>query len=107
MWSHLSLTVLQAEYRTERACELPEYLGSTLRGALGQELRAVSCIEPNSPCAACRHPDRCAAGALFDDPPLASAVATPGPAAGEGDHAGGGGRTASFDRPRPYVLVPP
>ena len=51
MWRSLSLTMLQAEYRTERACELPEYLGSTVRGAFGEELRARSCREPEAPCA--------------------------------------------------------
>ena len=101
------MTVLQAEYRTERACELPGYLGSTLRGALGQELRAVSCVEPDSPCAVCRHPDRCAAGALFDDPPAVSAVSPPRPAEAEGPHGDTGGRAGGFDRPRAYVLVPP
>ena len=60
VWQHLGLTLLQAEYRTERACQLPEYLGSTFRGVFGQELHAVSCMETTSPCELCRRPDRCA-----------------------------------------------
>ena len=67
MWRSLNLTMLQAEYRTERACELPEYLGSTVRGAFGEELRR-SCLESDAPCASCHQPDRCACGALFDGP---------------------------------------
>ena len=44
MWRFMSLTALRAEYRVGRDCELPEYLGSTLRGVLGLELarRAAS-----------------------------------------------------------------
>jgi hypothetical protein len=99
MWRSLSLTMLQAEYRTERACELPEYLGSTVRGAFGEELHARSCLEPDGPCALCCQPDRCASGALFD-----------GPADGEVRGLGGTDPTrggSGGDRPRPYVLVAP
>ena len=114
MWRHLCLTVLQAEYQTDRSCELPEYLGSTLRGAFGQELRAVSCVEGRSPCEVCRRADLCPAGALFDDQamslpldggrrgesPLIRPYEPASPPKGEGPSLG-------FDRPRPYVLVPP
>ena len=67
MWRHLFLTVLQAEYRTERACELPEYLGSTLRrsawpGTAYSELRRAACAVHRLPSAR-----SLAAGALFDD----------------------------------------
>jgi hypothetical protein len=107
MWRHLSLTVLQAEYRTERACELPEYLGSTLRGALGQELRAVSCIERDSPCAVCRRPDRCASGALFDGPVADATGSLAEPSGEERQRPTTGGDAGGFDRPRPYILAPP
>ena len=43
LWSHLHWTVLHAEYRTERACKLPEYLGSTFRGGF---LYIAACAEP-------------------------------------------------------------
>jgi len=101
MWRHLTLTALLAEYRTERACQLPEYLGSTFRGVFGHELHALSCMETASPCDACRRPDRCAAGALFDSHIAgrtgSAAIPTPEPASG----------AAGFDQPRPYVLAPP
>jgi CRISPR-associated endoribonuclease Cas6 len=97
MWRFISLTVLRAEYRVGRDGALPEYLGSTLRGVFGHALRAVSCAEPDSPCASCPRIDRCAAGAMFD-----SSGGEGSAARNAGDGAGG------FDRPRPYVLdVPP
>jgi hypothetical protein len=105
MWRSLSLTMLQAEYRTERACDLPEYLGSTVRGTFGQELRARSCLESRPPCAACRQPDRCAAGALFGDPADGNGSAQPlgvtHPAASQSRGGSGG------DQLRPYILVSP
>jgi hypothetical protein len=108
MWRHLSLTVLNAEYRTEQACKLPEYLGSTFRGVLGQELHAVSCVETASSCDACRRPDRCAAGALFEGPFAGQTGSPTGPPAGP---AGAGrplnGGAGGFDQPRPYILAPP
>jgi hypothetical protein len=100
MWRYLCLTELSAEYRTERGCLLPEYLGSTFRGVFGQELHAVSCVETTSPCDFCRRPDRCAAGALFDGPLVGQAGL---PAGSAGGPAGAGG----FDQPRPYILAPP
>ncbi len=117
MWQHLSLTVLQAEYRTERACELPEYLGSTFRGAFGRELHDVCCIEPNGPCSTCRRPDRCAAGALFDT--ISPSLPVLGAAPRQTDRNGSDATSNStsqhpatigptgFDQPRPYVLIPP
>jgi hypothetical protein len=109
MWQHLCLTILQAEYRTERACQLPEYLGSALRGVLGQELLAVSCEQPGSPCEWCRRPDRCASGALFDSNGVGqSAFTGAAPTTGEpGMGVARSGGSAGFDRPRPYVLVTP
>jgi len=103
MFHHLSLTVFQAEYRTERACQLPEYLGSTFRGVFGEELHAVSCMETTSPCELCRRPDRCAAGALFDSPLTGQ---TDLPASTSAQPAGAGG-SGGFDQPRPYILAPP
>jgi hypothetical protein len=110
MWRHIALTVSLAEYRTERACQLPEFLGSTFRGAFGEELHAVSCVETTSPCDLCRRPDQCAAGALFDSPMgghtalAASPTADPAGAGGRASASGGAG---GFDQPRPYILAPP
>ena len=106
MWRYLRLTTLQAEYRTERACVLPEYLGSTLRGALGQELRTASCVDRDSPCTVCPRPDRCAVGALFDDPAVIDAVSSQRQLGEEGGQASGQ-NAGGFDRPRPYILAPP
>lgn len=104
MWRFLSLTSLRAEFRVGRDCELPEYLGSALRGVLGHELRAVSCAEPEIPCSVCSRPDRCASGALFD-----AEVAGDRRQAGEdrSARADGGGGAGGFDRPRPYILDAP
>ncbi len=102
MWRHISLTILHTEYRTKRACELPEYLGSTFRGVLGQELHAVSCAETASPCELCRRPDQCAAGALFGSQFTGHSGSHSTPRA-ERTAGGGGG----FDQPRPYILAPP
>jgi CRISPR-associated endoribonuclease Cas6 len=100
MWQYLSVTVLHAEYRTERACQLPEYLGSTFRGVLGQELRAVSCVDTGSSCDVCRRPDICAAGALFDSSMVGQAGLPASPLEAPVAAAG-------FDQPRPYILAPP
>jgi hypothetical protein len=118
MWQHLSLTVLQTEYRTERACELPEFLGSTFRGAFGRELHDVCCTEPDGPCSTCRRPERCAAGALFDTvEPILPVLGAALHVAPRGDERNGDGRMAAttiatagpagFDQPRPYILIPP
>jgi hypothetical protein len=90
MWTHLRLTVLHAEFRAELDGDLPDFKGSTLRGALGHALKEVSCLEPAAgrPCATCPRPDRCAAGALFDEP-------------------SGPRRAEDHDRPSPYILTPP
>jgi len=101
MWRHITLTIFQAEYRTERACQLPEYLGSTFRGVFGQELHAVSCVEAGPPCDRCRRPDRCAAGALFDSPFAGQTGLSATPTAEPAGASGG------FDQPRPYILAPP
>jgi hypothetical protein len=133
MFHHLRLTALQVEYRTERACQLPEYLGSTLRGVLGQELHAVSCQEVAGPCDYCRCPDRCAAGALFDSPTAGQPASNLGRSAVESESSSResdrktarldfgelsraearppgavtGGSSGGFDQPRPYILAPP
>ena len=137
LWQHLSLTVLQAEYRTELACELPEFLGSTFRGAFGRELHDVCCTEAEGRCSVFRRPEQCAAGALFDtispSLPVLGAV-TGGDRGGRtfaerkatfgtdrngdeqrngDDREHGNGRAAGttgaawFDQPRPYLLIPP
>ena len=103
IWRHLRLTLLQAEYHTEHACQLPEYLGSTFRGVLGQELHAVSCVETGPACDLCRRPDRCAAGALFDSPLAGQTGLSATPTAEPAGTGSGGG----FDQPRPYILAPP
>ena len=104
MWCRLQLTMIQAEYRVERACQLPDYLGSTLRGVLGLELQAASCLELTSPCKSCGRRDRCAYGALFEAQPGNSTAWSQGPPDGGAALA----RPASgFDQPRPYVVVPP
>jgi hypothetical protein len=58
MWRYMSPTALRAEYRVGSDCDLPEYLGSTLRGVLRHELRAVTCMHPESPCSASSRPSQ-------------------------------------------------
>ncbi len=103
MWQSLTFSVLNASYETERACRLPDYLGSTLRGVLGLELQAASCFEHVVPCSACQRPDKCAYGALFE---ATAANKTDANHNGSGD-CGSLAETNGSDHPRPYVIAAP
>lgn len=89
MWDRLRLTVLHAQYRAELEGSLPEFKGSTFRGALGHALKDVACLERGgrAACEHCTRPDRCAAGALFDS-------------------TSGSGFPSIHDRPAPFVVTP-
>lgn len=88
MWSYLRATMLAARYRAQQPCGLPPYKGTTFRGALGNALRQVGCRQHDQPCEGCCAARECVYGALFE--------------AGRAELASG-----EFDRPVPYVLLPP
>lgn len=72
--------------RAEVDAVLPPIIGSTLRGAFGHALKAVSCSMEHRDCAGCFVSDACVYSTIFE--PVTN---------------GGGGR----DVPRPFVFEPP
>lgn len=57
------------EFITERPIYLPEYAGSTLRGAFGHALRQIACVTRERNCGACALYRSCAYPAIFETPP--------------------------------------
>lgn len=64
-WSSLSMTVLTATFEATGDCQLPQFKGSTLRGAFGHSLLAMSGHSTNRPCGMCER-QRCAYGFIFE-----------------------------------------
>ncbi|MCC6625257.1 MAG: CRISPR system precrRNA processing endoribonuclease RAMP protein Cas6 [Deltaproteobacteria bacterium] len=86
---HLRVTRLEVRARATRDAPTPPYLGTTLRGAIGQALRHLACTTGAPTCAGCPRLAACAYGAVW-----------------EGGAAGDLGELArGADAPRPYVLA--
>jgi len=84
----LPLQILHVRARAVKDSPTPPYLGTTLRGALGQALRAVACTTGQPTCAGCPRIAACAYGVIW-----------------EGGGAGDLGELArGSDVPKPYVL---
>lgn len=80
----------------ETPLDLPEFAGSTLRGAFGRALRAISCLQPERrSCTGCFLAGSCAYANIFEPVPAGS---------GGGDMAG---RQKISQLPVPYVIEPP
>ncbi|MGH9940108.1 MAG: CRISPR system precrRNA processing endoribonuclease RAMP protein Cas6 [Blastocatellia bacterium] len=87
----LPVTRLEFVLRAEETAELPNFLGSTLRGAFGYALKRAACLSPGRICQTCPLPHDCWYAWLFETvmPPYALEV------------------TQQRDAPRPFVLTPP
>lgn len=66
----LPIIRLEIEMQATQPVELPDYAGSTFRGAFGTALKNGSCLlEGENRCGKqCRQPDACAYGSLFETP---------------------------------------
>ena len=86
-------SVLRLEFvlRSEEPLDLPDFLGSTLRGAFGHALKNSACQLPGALCQSCGIPRHCWYGWLFE---------TVMPSRS-------GGMNGVQDAPRPFVLTPP
>lgn len=87
----LPVARLEFALRAEETAELPNFLGSTLRGAFGHALKRAACLSPDRTCQTCPLPHDCWYAWLFETvmPPHALEV------------------TEQRDAPRPFVLTPP
>jgi hypothetical protein len=87
----LPVARLEFVLRAEERAELPNFLGSTLRGAFGHALKRAACQSPGRDCRTCPLPHDCWYAWLFETvmPPHALEV------------------TEQRDAPRPFVLIPP
>lgn len=61
----LRMTILTATFEAEENCQLPEYKGSTLRGAFGHSLVAISGHSSDGDCTLCKR-QHCAYGYIFE-----------------------------------------
>lgn len=71
---------------------LPEYCGSTLRGAFGNAFRASACVFPGKACSACLLRETCAYSWVFETP-MPAGVDLPG--------------VGGSNLPHPFILCPP
>lgn len=100
----LNLARFEVHLRSDADTLLPPFLGSTLRGAFGQALKAVACSAPHGDCSRCLVIERCLYPRLFETSalPVASAnAARPEPSV-----------TPTLlkhrqDAPRPFIFIPP
>ncbi len=63
----LRILPLEVNARARAAIELPDFAGSTLRGAFGRALKDAVCVTSHRDCPACRVADDCAYPAIFED----------------------------------------
>lgn len=87
----LPVAQLSFALRAEEPVALPNFLGSTLRGAFGHALKRAACLAPGQTCETCPLPHDCWYAWLFETqiPPFAQAL------------------TQQRDAPRPFILTPP
>ena len=91
MLETLTATAQWVEFRAQEPLCLPEYKGSTFRGALGHALRRVACALKTQDCPSCLLRQRCAYCVCFETPvPEGAEVMQKYPYA-----------------PHPFVLEPP
>ncbi len=64
----LPITHLRLSFRALDPVSLPDYAGSTWRGALGQALRRTVCVCPGMECRACMLRDACWYARLYETP---------------------------------------
>lgn len=84
----IPMQILHVRARATRDSPTPPYLGTTLRGALGQALRAISCTTGEPTCTGCPRAAQCGYGVIW-----------------EGSGAADLGELArGADAPKPYVL---
>lgn len=63
----LSFVRLRYRLRSEEHAELPQFKGSTIRGALGHQVRRMVCVmDLRQPCATCPHLSYCHYGRTFE-----------------------------------------
>jgi len=65
----LPVARLEFVLRAEERAELPNFLGSTLRGAFGYALKRAVCVMERRDCETCPVVDRCLYPYLFETPP--------------------------------------
>ena len=76
-------------FQAERPVYLPEYPGSTWRGALGRGLKRLACITGHQDCDPCAQKPACDYARIFEPQAFSSASTQP---------------SGYRDKPRPYVL---
>jgi CRISPR/Cas system endoribonuclease Cas6 (RAMP superfamily) len=88
-----ALEMTRYEFRLRSLSEvlLPPFLGSTLRGAFGHALKAVTCSTPHGDCSRCLLVERCVYPRVFET---------------AANHAEGL-LAKSKDAPRPFIFIPP
>lgn len=70
----LRVLPLRATFRVAGPLELPEFAGSTVRGALGHALKDAVCVTSERRCARCAFVDECTYPYLFETPRAPSAT---------------------------------
>ena len=91
MFENLNATVQRVRFRAVEPLTLPEYKGSTFRGALGHAFRQVACALRRQECDGCMLRERCAYSVCFETPvPAATTV-----------------MRKYTKAPHPFVLEPP
>lgn len=85
----LRFVLVDLDFRALSPLLLPPFKGSTFRGAMGWALRRVVCLEADTPCRDCDHPEECLYPRLFRTALLPESS----------------GRDSS--PPPPFVLLPP
>ncbi len=92
MLKKLRIAVFRFSIRAEDVLVLPEYKGSTLRGAFGSAFKRIACTRGADVCAGgCERRERCAYGYVFESPVPTDAKVL---------------KNLS-DIPRPFVIEPP
>lgn len=66
--ARLDVTTARLRFRAERGGELPEWLGSTWRGAFGRALKSLACVTGLPECSSCPMYQRCDHARIFETP---------------------------------------
>lgn len=90
-FSSLPLSSYRLGLRAREACDLPAFLGSTLRGAFGHALKEAVCVMDHRDCERCLLAERCVYPYLFETPAPSDLPLLRG----------------QQQAPRPFVLTPP
>ncbi len=87
----MMLSDYEIKIKFKSKAELPQWKGSTFRGALGHHLRKACCTNPDQECRLCPLREKCAYYYLFETSPQSSSAIL----------------RKLQDIPRPFVLEPP